>query len=162
MSFDQSKPIPKNVDGEPTDAREGEHKGDFLAEYYDKDAERQEAHEKLPYILDYSTSDPPASDGQISPKLNYLASLQTRAFAAASLLMQTVDHKIHKWIRRIQGRELEDWEQPADWEETTPIEELTANQRRRRIKMDIRRLGVVEDGELRAVYRPRKRTGKAS
>ena len=151
----------------PTGAGEGkdeEHTGDFLAEYYDKDAERQLSHEKLPYILESSTSPPsppsPPSDGQISAKLSHIAHLQEQSYAMAAGWLQKVDHQIHQWIRRIRSQPLEDWEQPADWDESTPIEELSASQRRRRIKMDIRRLGVVEDGELRGVYRPRKRTGK--
>lgn len=133
------------------------HEGDFLSEYYETDAARQLAHEKLPYIIDSTTSLP--DDGQISTKLSRVAHIQESAYNYLASSMQLLDKTIHRWIRRVQGKPLEDWEEDADWEEGTPIEQLTARQRRRRIKMDIRRLGVVEDGELRSVYRPRKRTG---
>lgn len=160
VTAEQGSVIPK--DGEGKDEK---HKGDFLAEYYDKDAERQLSHEKLPYILDSSTSPPlphPPSDGQISAKLSHIAHLQEQSYATAAGWLQKVDYQILKWIKNIRGEKLEDWEEAPDWDEKTPIEELSAQQRRRRIKMDIRRLGVVEDGELKAIYRPRKRTGKAS
>lgn len=146
--------------GEPAGARE--HKGDFLAEYYDKDAERQLSHEKLPYIIDASLDPSATQDGQISAKLSHIAHLQEQTYATAASFLQRIDSTIHAWIRRIRNQPLEDWELAPDWDEKTPIEQLSAQQRRRRIKMDIRRLGVVEDGELRAVYRPRRRTGKAS
>ena len=150
-------------DNGPAGAGEGkdeEHKGDFLAEYYDQDAERQLSHEKLPYILDSSTFPPPLSDGQISAKLSHIAHLQEQSYATAAGWLQKIDSTIHRWIRTIRSQPLEDWELAPDWDESTPIEELSAQQRRRRIKMDIRRLGVVEDGELRAVYRPK--IGRAS
>lgn len=131
-----------------------------MAEYYDKDAQQQLSHEKLPYILDTATATAPTpDDGQISPSLSKVAHLQEHAYTKASSFLQRIDKQIHRWIRRIQGKPLEDWEEDADWEEGTPIEQLSAQQRRRRIKMDFRRLGVVEDGQLKSVYRPRKRTG---
>lgn len=146
----------------PDDMENKDHKGEFITEYYATDAKRQLAHEKLPYILASSSQESPstsdtAEEGQISARLSYLASLQISTFEKASSVMQTIDKTLHGWIRRVQGMELEDWEEDADWEEGTPIEQLSAQQRRRRIKMDIRRLGVVEDGELRSIYRPRKR-----
>ena len=129
-----------------------------MAQFYDKDAQQQLSHEKLPYILDTATAST-SDDGQISPSLSKVAHIQEQAYTKASSFLQRIDKQIHRWIRHIQGKSLEDWEEDADWEEDTPIEQLSAQQRRRRIKMDIRRLGVVEDGELRSVYRPRKRTG---
>lgn len=69
--------------------------------------------------------------------------------------LRRADYEIQRWIRRIQGKPMADWEQDVD--ESTPLEELSGLARRRRIKLDIRRLGVVEDGELRTVYRPRRR-----
>ena len=41
--------------------------------------------------------------------------------------------------------------------ESVPLESLSRAARRRRIKMDIRRLGSGEDVDVSKIYRPRKR-----
>ncbi len=150
----------------------GNGKGDWIDSYYEKDATQQTSHEKLLYVLGSTPSTTPPNT--LSPSTNYLSSTNSFLAKAKSHILHTTkpylrraDKAIHAWIRHIQGRELQQWEidqqiQEQELEDVSkldgvPDEELTAAQRRMRIKMDIRRLGVVEDGELKSVYRPRKR-----
>jgi hypothetical protein len=81
-----------------------------------------------------------------------------------SLLLQpyNVLHRlVQRWLFRITGtRSLGDDEDWSSIDESIPLEELSGKERRRRIKLDMRRLGNWEEDravEVGNVYRPRKR-----
>lgn len=136
---------------------------DIMEAFYDIDANRQATHEKLPYLTAplsdpaSSTEDSESANSVNGERAHYrdMMSSSWRKFRDASAKWS--NRQIQRWIRRVRGEQIEEWEEGVD--EDTPLEELSGAARRRRIKLDIRRLGVVEDGELRSVYRPRKRMG---
>lgn len=106
---------------------------DILAAYYAADASRQLEHEKLSSVLSLPAAKQPARAG-------------------ARGVRYTINKILHRWIARVRGVEFFE-----DEDEGVPLESLGRAARRRRIKMDIRRLGTGEDVDFSKVYRPRKR-----
>jgi hypothetical protein len=103
----------------------------ILASYFAADATRQLEHEKLSSVI--AASPHPQRGAGILNKANRL---------------------IQRWIARVRGDEAA---LVPEEDEGVPLESLSRAARRRRIKMDIRRLESEEDVDVSKIYRPRKR-----